>query len=191
MEETLIYTPLKAAIERLGVEPEQALNRIATAHCDGAFKLCGQKFGLGEFEDIPDKLFADVFEFKDDRLGRPDHERYQDQTNSLGEKYPGGITWADQKYAVAWWSNVKVLTQLFEAWATSPSKEGHKPNRFRGPKSEAVRQAIKKLYPNGVPSPDMVLNVELCRAVTAQLKKDGVRAEISEDTIERVARRRK
>jgi hypothetical protein len=102
-----------------------------------------------------------------------------------------------------WWfewievSRDDVTRVLCGAESGHESPEGHwarmPPQRRRGksrPARERARGVIKELYPDGVPGQATEPNAHLCRRVSAKLKEAKL-PDVSDDTILRVARRRK
>jgi hypothetical protein len=102
-----------------------------------------------------------------------------------------------------WWfewievSRDGVTRVLCGAESGHESPEGHgarePPQRGRGksqPARERARGVIKELYPDGVPGQATEPNAHLCRRVSAKLKEAKL-PDVSDDTILRVAGRRK
>jgi hypothetical protein len=89
----------------------------------------------------------------------------------------------------------RVLCGGAESGHASPEGHGARkpPQRRRGksrPARERARGVIKELYPDGVPGQATEPNAHLCRRVSAKLKEAKL-PDVSDDTILRVARRRK
>jgi hypothetical protein len=187
--------PLYRALAHADYPKEYRLLAFESALRSGEIPLCGCRvtaFGLANAERIETKIDADTaIDITLDEI-------------TLRNSFPDGREPID----IAVFKRVHADPASVERWladeprAASEEAQDHVeaecqlperpcPTKRRRPQTESVQLALKELYPDDIfPDQAIVPNANLCQKVGDKIKEAG-RTTVSDDTILRVARRRK